>query len=208
MLIFTWEGILFLSSFVLYMVCFISYHIFMQVSHDRSIIILSTAEIDIMSKQRADFITGKTTVWTVSFQDPIQTPIQCKQSPACHLCRSDLCTATGLNQQEMTYRFSHCVLWWLPVLAGRGTDPHTSQRCPCWSCTPGIQVYTVGKQRGFWVRCISTEICMQQFITTFGFSHFIYIHNLLMMDQKNQWWEERERNMQFNQSPFNCHSTF
>jgi len=50
------------------------------------------------------------------------------------------------NKQEMTHRSSPCVIWWLPVLAGRDTAPHTSQRCSYWSCRPGIQVYTVEEQ--------------------------------------------------------------
>jgi len=50
------------------------------------------------------------------------------------------------NKQEMTHRSSLCVIWWLPVLAGRDTAPHTSQRCSYWSCRPGIQVYTVEEQ--------------------------------------------------------------
>ncbi len=48
------------------------------------------------------------------------------------------------------------MVWWLPVLAGRDTDHHTSQICSCSSCRPGTQVYTVEEQRGFWVVHLET----------------------------------------------------
>lgn len=72
------------------------------------------------------------------------------------LCSDSIRSYLHPNKQEITHRSSQHVVWWLPVLAGRDTDRHTSQRCSCSSCRLGTQVYTVEEQRGFWVVHLET----------------------------------------------------